>query len=150
MQDQKINNETVNQEQPLTLVGNLIRVTSSQIAYMRNIFPSQCFEECKRLWAVAWNCELMLGSNFCQITLRDINFKKSCPRPKNRKLSQTGSMMACLMRKHKLTAPCWIKNARVFVSQSVQIKQRPPEHDCFDNLFGFKKWDNAKQNLTIT
>jgi len=49
MQDQKINNETVNQEQPLTLVGNLIRVTSSQIAYMRNIFPSQCFEECKRL-----------------------------------------------------------------------------------------------------
>jgi hypothetical protein len=49
MQDQKVNNETVNQEQSLTLVRNLIRVTISQIAYMRNIFPSQCFEECKRL-----------------------------------------------------------------------------------------------------
>ena len=49
MQDQKVNNETVNQEQSLTLVGNLIRVTISRIAYMRNIFPSQCFEECKRL-----------------------------------------------------------------------------------------------------
>jgi hypothetical protein len=58
-------------------------------------------------------------------------------------------MMACLMRKHKLTAPCWIKNARVFVSQSGQNTQRP-EHDCFDNLFGFKTWDNAKQNLAIT
>ena len=47
MQDQKVNNETVNQEQSLTLVRNLIRVTISQIAYMRNIFPSQCFEECE-------------------------------------------------------------------------------------------------------
>ena len=50
MQDQKVNNETVNQEQSLTLVRNLIRVTISQIAYMRNIFPSKCFEECKSIW----------------------------------------------------------------------------------------------------
>ena len=49
MQDQKVNNETVNQEQSLTLVRNLIRVTISQIAYMRNIFPSKCFEECKSI-----------------------------------------------------------------------------------------------------
>ncbi len=49
MQDQKVNNETANQEQSLTLVLNLIRVKISQIAYMRNIFPSYCFEECKRL-----------------------------------------------------------------------------------------------------
>jgi len=47
MQDQKVNNETVNAEQSLTLVRNLIRVTISQIAYIRNIFPSQCFEECQ-------------------------------------------------------------------------------------------------------
>ena len=48
MQDQKVNNETVNQEQSLTLVRNLIRVTISQIAYTRNIFPSQCCEKCKQ------------------------------------------------------------------------------------------------------
>jgi hypothetical protein len=47
MQNQKVNNETVNQEQSLTLVRNLIRVTISQIAYIRNMFPSNCFEECK-------------------------------------------------------------------------------------------------------
>jgi hypothetical protein len=47
MQDQKVNNETVNAEQSLTLVRNLIRVTISQIAYIRNIFPSKCFEECQ-------------------------------------------------------------------------------------------------------
>mmetsp|Transcript_27975 Transcript_27975/g.109842 ORF Transcript_27975/g.109842 Transcript_27975/m.109842 type:complete len:80 (+) Transcript_27975:248-487(+) len=37
--------ETVNIEQSLTLTKNLVRTSISSIAYIRNLFPDDCFTE---------------------------------------------------------------------------------------------------------